>query len=130
MSYQVPIETFDDDIDDGTIPKNVAELSDAVVGHKITNAEKTNQGFVITLDDGTRVRLLDTSDCCAYTDLESFLLHTDMVDHIITGVGTTEEATVWHIYADMGDVLTLSVGWSGGNVGYYGYGFTIKVVPA
>lgn len=128
MSHQ--IETFGDDKDDGTISDNVIELGAAVIGHKITSAEKTGQGFIIGLDNGTRVRLIDSGDCCAYTDLEAFLLHPNMVDHLITGIGTTEDATVWHIYADMGDVLTLSVGWSGGNVGYYAYGFTIKVEKA
>ena len=74
--------------------------------------------------------LADTNDCCAYTELESFLLHPDKVDHIITGIGTTEGASKWHIYADAGDVLELSVGWSCGNPFYYGYGFEIDVVDA
>lgn len=125
------IETFDEDTDaDNTISNNVVELGAAVIGHKIASAEKTAKGFVITLDTGTRVRLVDSDDCCACTTLESFLLHPDLIDHMITGIGTTEDATVWHIYADLGDVLTLSVGWSAGNVGYYGYGFDITVVPA
>ena len=46
------------------------------------------------------------------------------------GVGTTGEYTRWHIYADLGDVLELTVGWSCGNPFYYGYGFYIDVVPA
>ena len=82
---------------------------------------------VITLDDGRRVALRDTDDCCAYTELEAFLLHPERVDHIITGVGTTDGFTRWHIYADMGDVLELEVGWSCGNPFYYGYGFNITV---
>jgi hypothetical protein len=57
-------------------------------------------------------------------------LHPERVDHIITGVGTTGGYTTWHIYADMGDVLELSVGWSSGNPFYYGYGFDISVVEA
>ncbi len=83
--------------------------------------------LVITLDNGKRVELRNTDDCCAYTELSSFLLHPERVDHIITGVGTTDEYTTWHIYADMGDVLEFSVGWSCGNLGYYGYGFDIAV---
>ena len=43
------------------------------------------------------------------------------------GVGTTDGFTRWHIYADMGDVLELEVGWSCGNPFYYGYGFNITV---
>jgi hypothetical protein len=73
--------------------------------------------------------LVGNGDCCAYTELESFLLHPELVDHIITGVGTTDGYNTWHIYADIGDVLELSVGWSSGNPFYYGYGFDIQVKP-
>ncbi|WP_406161069.1 hypothetical protein [Streptomyces canus] len=123
--------------DDGTMPDNVDALKEAVVGHRIVKAEQvetetrwggTDKSFVITLDNGKRVELQGTSDCCAYTELTSFLLHADRVDHIITGVGTTDGYATWHIYADMGDVLELSVGWSSGNPFYYGYGFNISVV--
>ena len=72
--------------------------------------------------------LANTNDCCAYTELEAFLLHPERVDHIIMGVGTTDTYTRWHIYADLGDVLELTVGWSCGNPFYYGYGFDIDVV--
>jgi hypothetical protein len=116
-------ETLDEDYDDGTMTGNVEELRDAVVGHRIVSAEAgeqttdkwgypTSAALVITLDNGKRVELLNSSDCCAYTELNSFLLDPDKVDHIITGVGTTDDYTTWHIYADMGD---------------YGYGFDIKV---
>jgi hypothetical protein len=73
------------------------------------------------------VFLVGTDDCCAYTELETFLLNVDKVDHIITGVGTTDGYTKWHIYCDFGDVLELTVGWSSGNPFYYGYGFAIIV---
>lgn len=137
MNYET--EVLDPDDDDGTMPDNVDTLRDAVVGHKIVSAEhrtvtsqygyREEDGFVITLDDGTEVQLANTGDCCAYTDLESFLLHPDKVDHVIMGVGTTGSYTTWHIYADYGDVLELTVGWSCGNPFYYGYGFDINVVP-
>ncbi|MBT2266429.1 DUF7448 domain-containing protein [Rhodococcus erythropolis] len=126
------------DEDDGTMPENVAELAEAVVGHKIVSAEQgevaggwygTTNGLVLTLDNGTRVGLADSSDCCAFTELEEFLLHPEKIDHIITGVATTEGYTKWHIFADFGDVLELKVGWSCGNPFYYGYGFNISVVP-
>jgi len=135
-----PEEKLSEDEDDGTMPDNVATLREAVVGHRIRSAERrevthrswgtrrTSEAFVITLDNGKRVALLDTDDCCAYTELESFLLHPEKVDHIITGVGTTDDYDTWHIYADMGDVLELSVGWSSGNPFYYGYGFDIRVI--
>lgn len=134
-------ETLGEDSDDGTMPGNVAELAEAVVGHRIVSVEKDaeipeaarswrSSGTALTLDNGKRVFLADTDDCCAYTELEAFLLHLELIDHIITGVGTTDGFTQWHVYADMGDVLELTVGWSCGNPFYYGYGFAISVVEA
>ena len=73
--------------------------------------------------------MINTEDCCAYTDLEAFLLNVELVDHMILGVQTTEGYTKWHIYADFGDVLELAVAWSCGNPFYYGYGFDIAVIP-
>ncbi|MFI8084350.1 hypothetical protein ACIF6L_26550 [Kitasatospora sp. NPDC086009] len=133
-----PAEELGEYDDDGTMPENVDSLREAVVGHRIVKVEAHEDGqslwnydgpprLVITLDNGKRVELRNAGDCCAYTELSGFLLHPDRVDHIITGVGTTDEYTTWHIYADMGDVLELSVGWSCGNPFYYGYGFDIAV---
>jgi hypothetical protein len=128
--------------DDGTIVNNVVELEESVIGRRIVSAEKIEveplngryhwghkEALVLTLDDGTQVRLRDTDDFCAYTTLNAFLLHPNSVDHMILGVGTTEEFTTWHIYADFGDVMVLDVSWSCGNPFYYGYGFDIEVVP-
>lgn len=136
-------EVLDPDDDNGTMPSNVQKIREAAVGHRIVSFEPKatvlrnpqpgqyhwggNTGAVITLDNGVRVGLIDTDDCCAYTELKTFLLHADKIDHVITGVGTTEGYTKWHIYADMGDVLELTVGWSAGNPFYYGYGFEIVV---
>lgn len=132
-----PIEVLGEWDDDGTMPGNVETLTEAVVGRRIVSAEhrelpgryswSSRRAFILTLDDGRRVVMRDTDDCCAYTELEAFLLHPERVDHVITGVGTTEGYTKWHIYADLGDVLELSVGWSSGNPFYYGYGFDIAV---
>jgi hypothetical protein len=133
-----PEETLDPDYDDGTMPSNVARLEEAVVGHRIVSATRDTvpgawygeqMGLVLTLDDGTKVMLANTSDCCAYTELESFFLNPETVDHVITGVGTTDGYTTWHIYADFGDIMELKVGWSCGNPFYYGYGFHIVVEP-
>jgi hypothetical protein len=129
-------ETLGEWDDDGTMPDNVDALREAVVGHRIVKAERGPEGsggyhastaFIITLDNGKRVELRDTAECCASTELDSFLLHPERIDHVITGVGTTDGFTTWHIFADMGDVLELSVGWSSGNPFYYGYGFDISV---
>lgn len=134
------VEVLGEDDDNGTMPENVETLRQAVVGHKIVKIEKDVvirqrswgrvTATVITLDNGHQVQLEDTSDCCAYTELQAFLLHPEQVDHVITGVKTTDGYTVWHIYADAGDVLDLTVGWSCGNQFYYGYGFDITVVEA
>lgn len=132
-----PVETLDPEEDNGTMPNNVATLSDAVVGHRIASARQEHverrygygyeEAFVITLDNGQRVVLENGGDCCAYTELQSFFLHPEAVDHVIMGVGTTDEYTTWHIYADFGDIMRLKVGWSAGNPFYYGYGFDIRV---
>lgn len=134
-----PVETLDPEDDNGTMPENVEELRGALVGRRIVSAEKGTisgvrygqprelAGLVLTLDDGRKVCLSDTDDCCAYTELREFLLHPEKIDHVITGVGTTDGYMRWHIYADMGDVLELDVGWSAGNPFYYGYGFDITV---
>lgn len=135
MNYEPEILGEDDD--NGTMPENVRELADAVTGHKIVSAEKAQfpgrwchgeTRTVITLDNGKRVTLADSGDWNAYTELEAFLLHPELIDHVITGVGTTGGYTTWHIYADMGDVLELTVGWSCGNPFYYAYGFDIRVI--
>ena len=132
-----PNEVLDPDYDDGTIVKNVDTLGKAVIGHKIVSCEKTQSTdrwgykttvFSITLDNGKQVQLADANDCCAYTTLNNFLLHPESVDHVILGIGTTEKYSVWHVYADFGDILALDVGWSCGNPFYYGYGFDIQVI--
>lgn len=126
-------------LDDGTMTNNVEILAEHVVGHKIVSVEMnqkvkgeywgttTGTGTVLTLDNGKKVVLSDTEDCCAYTEMENVILHLDKIDHVITGVGTTDGFTTWHIYADFGDVVELQVGWSYGNPFYYGYGFNISV---
>jgi hypothetical protein len=133
MTHYNP-EALHDNDDDGTMPENVETLAEAVVGHRIVSAQQEGESWyrrlVLTLDNGKRVVLRNSSDCCAYTELEAFLLHPERVDHVITGVGTTDGFTTWHIYADMGDVLELKVGWSSGNPFYYGYGFSISVEDA
>ena len=128
-----PPDILDEYDDDGTMPDNVAHLASTVVGHRIVTAEVSQYNLYkenvlrLTLDNGTTVNLMNTDDCCAYTDLEAFLLHPELVDHIITGVDTEDGYTRWHIYCDWGDILDLTVAWSAGNPFYYGYGFSIIV---
>ena len=137
-----PTEILDQDDDDGTMVENVQDLTDAVVGHKIVEVRQNvsipgpyewsgpSFGTALVLDNGKQVVLSGTNDCCAYTDLEDVILNLDKIDHAIMGVGTTDGYQTWHIYADLGDVVELKVGWSCGNPFYYGYGFDIRVVDA
>lgn len=140
MEERYPVEVLSEDADNGTMPANVAKLAEKVVGHRIVRAERkermhrsawgnyTAETFEIELDNGKIVQLSDGGDCCAYTQVESFLLAVNDVEHVITGVGTTDGYTTWHIFADLGDILELKVGWSCGNPFYYSYGFVIAVV--
>lgn len=124
---------------DNTMNDNVVELAEEVVGHKIVSAGWTEiphewasfneKVFQITLDNGKRVILRNTDDCCAFTELETFLFYADRIDNIVTRVETEDDYSKWHIIADMSDVLELTVGWSEGS-GYYGYGFSIEVQDA
>lgn len=136
MTTPYPIESLDSGDDDGTMPENVAALSESVVGRKIVSVEPnvsiksgyfTSTATILTLDNGKQVVIENTDDCCAFTELESVILHLDKIDHVITGVGTTDGYESWHIYADLGDVVEMKVGWSSGNPFYYGYGFNISV---
>lgn len=133
-----PTEILSDNDDDGTIVENVRDLAEQVVGHRIVKVAQEkwtpypwrryeSERLRITLDNGVEVTLSDTDDCCAYTALESFIYNADKVDHVITGVRTEGGYTKWSIFADAGDVLALTVGWSCGNPFYYGYGFNITV---
>lgn len=130
-------EVLTDGLDDGTMPQSLEDLEKAVVGHRIVRAEKTQvkdeyydyhyDALAITLDNGKQVLMKERGNCCAYTGVQQFLRNVESVDHVITGVGTTDGFEKWHIYADMGDMLELDVSWSGGNVGFYAYGFSIEV---
>ena len=130
-------EILDEYDDNGTMVESKEELEKAVVGHKIVSVTEEPSSdrwrhpsvTVITLDNGHKVEMLGEGDCCAYTQVKAFLLNPELVDHVITGVGTTDGYKTWHIYADLGDVLKLDVEWSAGNPFYYGYGFHIKVKP-
>ena len=137
MSYQT-----DDEYEISVMEENVSELAGGVVGHKIVKAGWVDRDFggkyswysstqfEIELDNGKKVYLANTDDCCAYTELNNFLLNAELVDHVIMGVEAEDYFSRWHIYADMGDVLALDVSWSSGNTGYYGFGFHIEVVDA
>lgn len=115
----------------------VKELTEAVVGHRIVKAELRpgvrlwrGEGLVLTLDTGREVRLTPTYDCCAFSELKSFLLDPGSVDHIITSVTTEGDYEKWYVLADMHQVLRLDLEWGEGNYPYYPFGFEIEVSEA
>lgn len=115
---------------DGRMEDSAKALAEAVVGHRIVTVEKVTpkweSDLIVTLDNGHRVKMSAVNDCCAWAEVEAFLLHPEMVEHVITGVSTENDYETWHIYASLGDVLELTVGYSEGS-GYYAYGFDIAV---
>lgn len=137
-------ETLSPEDDDGTIVENKEALKEELIGHRIVSVSSTMpEGYenlfksnytvdrfslFITLDTGKVVALEDTSDCCAYTELETFLLHPDKIDHIITNVTTAEGYTKWRVVADGDALLDLTLEWNSGNPFYYMYGFDINVI--
>lgn len=142
--YDLPLLDPDYEDYDNTMSKNVEDFTDEIVGHRIVSVERettmsTPHPFypnnmmpydvdvAFTLDNGTRVGLVAGGDCCAYTELEDIIEHLPSVDHIITAVRPDEDYDTWHILADFGEVMELKVGWSPGNIGYYGYGFDVVV---
>lgn len=109
----------------------------ATIRGDITNADhgmwasKSHAGIVplvLTLDDGTKVGLLEQGDCCAFTDLNKVIERLPVTEHVITSVKADNErdTETWHILSGMNDVLDLEIGWSEGT-GYYAYGFKIVV---
>lgn len=134
---------YEENEDDGTMPKGVQALREAVVGHRIVKAEKNvrlpkrsqrwsifdeSADVLLTLDTGRQVALVGVSDCCAFGSVDDFVQKLPTLDHIITDVGTTGVYTKWHILAGMEDVLELDVSWSPGNAFYYAYGIEIEVI--
>lgn len=122
--------------DDGTMPQNVKDFEKSIIGHRIVKVEKNvynpdawyGPKTIFTLDNGKKVSLVDTNDCCAYTSVEDVILtNLAEVEHAVLGVGTTNGFKTWHIYCSLGDIMQLKVGWSSGNPFYYGYGFEIAV---
>ena len=125
----------DDSYDENDVmPGNVEEFANSVIGHKIVHYTQDN-GYGgsgdtrFILDNGTVVRLRETSDCCAGTDMRGIMQMLPDIDHVITAVKPNADYTEWHIMAGMDELLKLDVSWSAGS-GYYMYGFIIEVEEA
>lgn len=129
---------------DPTMQEAVDALTKSVVGQRIVAARKGTwsepnkyfpdrpneyRGHILTLADGSEVRIYPLDDCCAFAEIDRLLLHPENIEHVITGVKVEENYQKWYILADLGSVLDLDVSWSEGS-GYYAYGFEISVVPA
>ena len=122
---------------EGPLSDNLDGLKEALVGRKVVAVSENNaredwdyyrgDNTVLMLDNGTKVTISDTHDCCAYTTVESVVQHLPELDHIITGVQADDGHNTFHILADLGEVLELQVDWSPGNPFYYGYGLHIEV---
>lgn len=137
MSYKDYAE--DAEYEAGVMQESVDALSAGVVGHRVVAVDKVpyprhlsdyyygrGEAIRLTLDNGTRVYVADTDDCCAYTAVKDFEFLT-YTDHAITSVVADEEFARWFIYADSIPVVALNVEWSPGNPYYYGFGFDILV---
>lgn len=116
-----------DGVSDEVMIDNAQEFADAIVGRSIKNVDNSG-AFKIELSDGTVVVLSNSDDCCAFTELEGFLLSDDYGDHIITNVEIDEVnySMSWHVLAEDKRILDLDVAYSEGS-GYYHYGFWIDV---
>lgn len=108
------------------------DLEKVLVGRRIVSAEQVpakgwdDAYLKLTLDNGKVVEVADTSNCCAYGAVDSFLLNPDSVDHVITSVRDNEDCTEFFVLADMVQVLKLDTSWSEGT-GYYSYGLNIRL---
>lgn len=117
----------DDSYDENDVmPGNVEDFANEIVGHRIVRWDHTSGNGTFELDNGKTVTLRASSDCCAYTDLDSVLEKLPTMDHMITAVVPDGAYRVWHIMAGMNEVMDLEVGWCAGS-GYYMYGFYVEV---
>jgi hypothetical protein len=117
-----------------TVKESVTDLSKELVGHRIVEVLTPSDdhydfsyGTMIVLDNGKRVVIENTSDCCAHAEVLEFLFNADKVDHIITDVSLNSGEYEINILADMDDVLALRIRWGEGSGYGYSFGFKIKV---
>lgn len=109
-------------------------IKSTVVGHKIVESFFNGGKGRLKLDNGVTVSVAGTSDCCAWGEVDNWLLHPENVDHVITDVVVIyedeDEAETsrerWMIIADMNQLLDIDISYYPSN-GYYMYGFWISV---
>lgn len=134
--------------EDEMMEASLQSFASEVVGHRIVEVEQGvpirgvvanaarayaigrnydgKAALVLTLDNGKRVGLVETGECCAYTSLQAVIQRLPEMDHAITSVKHEDGHEVWHIMAGADDVLDLEIDWSEGT-GYYLYGFNVVV---
>lgn len=107
-------------------------LREVVIGRKLVSAE----GETITLDDGTKIRIAGSSDCCAWGDADLGRIIDS--EHVITAVASSYpersserdagQAKVF-LLTDAGTAMEISHSWDESN-GYYFYGLYLTVTGA
>lgn len=127
------MDELDKDYETEVMQGSVDELAAAVVGERIVSIDRSEpyhrgsgMNTILTLGSGRRVKVTDTDDCCAFTEVEAFEF-LEEGNHVITRVEAEDGFTRWFIYADSIPVAKLGVEWSPGNPYYYGFGFSITV---
>ena len=121
------------------MPANVAKLGEAVIGRRIVSAEKgevareyygLSDGRILTLDYGTKVSLVDTADCCAYTDAGGVPpAPRDGRSRDPWGGHNGRLHEVAHLRRPRRRAGASTSAGRAGNPFYYGYGFDIAVQP-
>lgn len=101
-------------------------LREIVVGRKLVSVE----GETVTLDNGTKIRIEGSSDCCAWGDATIGKIIDS--EHVITGVQSVDgegdypnSASVF-LMTDAGTAMEIAQKWDESN-GYYFYGLYLTV---
>lgn len=111
---------------DGIEQEELADrLREVVIGHKLVAVE----GETMTLDNGTRIKISGSSDCCAWGDATLGKIVDS--EHVITGVrgvddGDANKATVF-LMTEAGSAMEIAQEWDESN-GYYFYGLYFTVM--
>lgn len=108
------------------------KLREVVIGRKLVSAD----GDVITLDNGTKIRIEGSSDCCAWGAATVGKIIDS--EHVITGVSSEDldqeedygpqRARVF-LMTTAGSAMEISQEWDESN-GYYFYGLYLNVTEA
>ena len=116
-----------------------ADWEDILVGHRIVKAEEADDDAILTLDNGTRIKVQANQGCGGCANGWYWVSHIATVDNIITSVHTevepqSEPSVYSEAYAYRVFVVTateelevLTVEGDDGN-GYYGSGYSLLLL--